>query len=64
MKFVALKTEKQESVFVLHRMREQLVKMRTMRVNQLRELLYEFGISLPQGRIKERVRLVDEISLL
>ena len=36
MRFVALKTEEQQSVLTLHRMREQLVKMRTMQINQLR----------------------------
>jgi transposase len=64
MKFVALKTEEQQSVLVLHRMRQQLVKMRTMQVNQLRGLLYEFGVSLPQGRKKGLARLVEEIPLL
>ena len=49
MKFVAVKSEAQQSVLTLHRMREQLVKMRTMQVNQLRGLLYEFGAELPQG---------------
>ena len=33
MKFVALKSEEQQSVLALHRMREQLVKMRTMQIN-------------------------------
>ena len=47
MKFVAVKSEAQQSVLMLHRMREQLVKMRTMQVNQLRGLLYEFGPELP-----------------
>ena len=64
MKFVALKSEEQQSVLVLHRMREQLVKMRTMQVNQLRGLLYEFGISVPQGRKRGMARLVEEIPLI
>ncbi|MGQ7935475.1 IS110 family transposase [Paraburkholderia sp. D1E] len=34
----------------LHRMRQQLVRIRVMQVNQLRGLLYEFGVVLPQGR--------------
>lgn len=50
MRFVAVKSEGQQAVLMLHRMREQLVKMRTMQVNQLRGLLYEFGAELPAGR--------------
>lgn len=57
MRFVAVKSEGQQAVLMLHRMREQLVKIRTMQVNQLRGLLYEFGVELPKGRAKglERV---------
>ena len=50
MRFVAVKDEHQQAVLTLHRMREQLVKMRTMQINQLRGLLYEFGANLPKGR--------------
>lgn len=64
MKFVALKTEEQQSILTLHRMREQLVKMRTMQVNQLRGLLYEFGVDLPQGRQKGIARITEELARL
>jgi len=64
MKFVALKTEEQQSVLTLHRMREQLVKIRTMQINQLRGLLYEFGVDLPQGRQKGMARVAEELALL
>lgn len=50
MKFVAVKSEGQQAVLTLHRLREQLVKIRTMQTNQLRGLLYEFGADLPTGR--------------
>lgn len=50
MKFVAVKSEGQQAVLMLHRMREQRVKVRTMQSNQLRGLLYEFGADLPRGR--------------
>lgn len=50
MRFVAVKTEEQQAVLALHRMRQQLVRFRVMQVNQLHGLLYEFGIVLPQGR--------------
>lgn len=50
MRTVAIKTEEQQAVLGLHRIRSQLVKSRTAQVNQLRGLLYEFGITLRGGR--------------
>ncbi|SEC36906.1 transposase [Burkholderia sp. WP9] len=50
MRFVAVKTEDQQAMLALHRMRQQLVRFRVMQVNQMRGLLYEFGVILPQGR--------------
>jgi len=50
MRFVAVKSVDQQSVLALHRMREQLVKIRTMQINAIRGLLYEFGADIPQGR--------------
>ncbi len=64
MRFVAVKSEAQQSVLLLHRMREQLVKMRTMQVNQLRGLLYEFGAELPQGRQRGIERIGNELERL
>jgi transposase len=64
MKFVALKSEGQQGVLTLHRMREQLVKMRTMQVNQLRGLLYEFGAELPQGRQRAIERIPGALAKL
>ena len=52
MRFVAVKSEEQQSILSLHRIREQLIKIRTMQVNQIRGLLYEFCADLPQGRQK------------
>ena len=43
MRFVTVKSVEQQSVLALHRMREQLVKIRTMQINAIRGLLYEFG---------------------
>jgi transposase len=42
-KAVAVKTESQQAVLALHRMRQQLVKFRTMQINSLRGLLTEYG---------------------
>jgi len=49
MRFVALKSEEQQAVLSLHRLRAQLVKMRTMQANQIRSLLYEFGVIVPRS---------------
>jgi len=47
---VAVKSEEQQAMLGLHRMREQLVKFRTMQVNQVRGLLNEFGFVFRNGR--------------
>lgn len=64
MKFVAVKSEGQQSVLLLHRMRSQLVKIRTMQVLQMRGLLYEFGADLPQGRQRGMERIPAELERL
>lgn len=48
-KDVAIKTEAQQAVLALHRMRQQLVKFRTMRINSLRGLLTEYGEVMGRG---------------
>src|SRR3984893_7484200 len=49
-KAVAVKSEEQQAVLALHRMRQQLVKFRTAQINGLRGLLTEYGEVMPQGR--------------
>jgi transposase len=49
-KGVAVKTETQQAVLALHRMRQQLVKFRTMQTNGLRGLLTEYGEVMAKGR--------------
>ena len=49
-KGVAVKSEQQQGVLALHRMRQQLVKFRTAQINGLRGLLTEYGEVMPQGR--------------
>ena len=49
-KVVAVKSEEQQAVLALHRMRAQLVKFRTAQINGLRGLLTEYGEVMPQGR--------------
>lgn len=47
--FVAVKSETQQAILALHRLRAQLLKFRIMQTNALRGLLYEFGEVLPAG---------------
>ena len=49
-KTVAVKSEEQQAVLALHRMRQQLVKFRTAQINGLRGLLTEYGEVMPRGR--------------
>ncbi|HKR42691.1 MAG TPA: IS110 family transposase [Paraburkholderia sp.] len=49
-KAVAVKTEAQQAVLALHRMRQQLVKFRTMQINGLRGLLTEYGEVMGKSR--------------
>jgi transposase len=49
MRFVAVKSEEQQAVLSLHRIRQQFVKIRTMQAHQVRGLLYEFGVVVPKG---------------
>jgi transposase len=46
-KWVVVKSEASQAVLALHRMRRQLQDMRRMQSNQLKALLYEFGIVAP-----------------
>ena len=49
-KMVAIKSEEQQAVLAMHRMRQQLVKFRTAQINGLRGLLTEYGEVMPQSR--------------
>lgn len=49
-KEIAVKTEEQQSILVLHRTRLQLVKFRTAQINTLHGTLLEFGESVHKGR--------------
>lgn len=46
---IAIKSEQQQAILALHRMRQGLVKMRIMQTNALRGLLTEYGEVMPQG---------------
>ena len=49
MRFVAVKSEEQQAVLMVHRARELMVENRTAQVNQIRGLLAEFGLVVPEG---------------
>jgi transposase len=49
MRFVPVKTAEQQAILALHRARQGYVKARTAQANQIRGLLAEFGITIPQG---------------
>ena len=49
MRFVPIKNGEQQAVLALHRARQGFVKARTAQANQIRGLLAEFGIVIPQG---------------
>jgi transposase len=49
MRFVAVKSEERQAVLSLHRIRTQVVKVRTMQADQIRSLIYEFGVVVPKG---------------
>jgi transposase len=49
MRFVPIKNGEQQAVLSLHRARQGFVKARTAQANQIRGLLAEYGIVIPQG---------------
>ncbi|ECD6404101.1 IS110 family transposase, partial [Salmonella enterica subsp. enterica serovar Java] len=49
-KSVAVKTEEQQAVLAMHKIRHQMVKYRTAQINGLHGLLLEFGETVRKGR--------------
>ena len=49
MRFVPVKTPDQQAVLSLHRARYGFVRQRTAQANQIRGLLAEYGVAIPQG---------------
>jgi transposase len=64
MRFVAVKSEAQQAVLTLHRVRQQLVKMRRMQINQIHGLLYEFGAAVHRGSqgMEDAARTLTELA--
>jgi transposase len=49
MRFVPIKTVERQAILAVHRARQGFVKARTAQANQIRGLLAEYGIVIPQG---------------
>jgi transposase len=67
MRFVAVKSEQQQAVLSLHRLRAQWVGIRTQQANQIRGLLFEFGVVVPLGwrsLLKAVPQLTDAVPTL
>ncbi len=62
MRFVAVKSAEQQSVLMLHRTRELLVRQRTMLVNAIRAHMAEFGIVVRTGlpQVKELLAVISD----
>lgn len=62
MKFVPIKKIEQQDILLLHRARELIIKQRTAQANQIRGLLAEYGIVIPQGinNVKMLLEMLDE----
>jgi transposase len=61
MRFVPIKRVEQQDLQALHRIRERLIKARTALVNEIRGLLNEYGMVLPQSITKFRALIVDKL---
>ena len=64
MRFVPVKSETQQSVLMLHRARELLVRQRIALINALRGHLAEFGVVAPQGahHVGGLIALLEDVS--
>jgi len=64
MRFVPVRSEANQAALVLHKVRDHLVKQRTMLVNMLRSHMAEFGIVAPKGiwRISDLREIIGDES--
>ena len=64
MRFVATKTEEQQSCLTLHRTRHLFIRQQTSVINIIRALLAEFGIVAPTGRsgVEQLLRVAADAS--
>jgi len=59
MRFVPVKSVKSQEIQTLHRARSRAVANRTAQANQIRGILLEYGITIPQGMRRLRERLPE-----
>jgi transposase len=59
MRFVPIKSIEQQAILSVHRVRQGFVKARTAQANQIRGLLGEFGLVIPQGIINVSKRVPE-----
>ena len=59
MRFVPIKQIEQQDILLIHRCRELLMKQKTALSNQIRGLLAEYGIVIPQGM--SQIKILPEI---
>jgi transposase len=60
MRFVPVKSVEQQSMLVVHRLREGFKEDRTACINRIRGLLLEFGIAIPKG-VRPLELLLDDV---
>jgi transposase len=61
---VVIKSEEQQAILALHRMRQQLVKFRTAQINGLRGLLTEYGEIMAKGKSSLTKGLAEALARL
>ena len=61
LKPVPIKSEHQQAIQGLHRVRQQWIGTRTARINTVRGLMAEYGVSLPRGISRIEQRLNDHL---
>ena len=59
MRFVPVKSLEQQDILSIHRIRQRLVRNRTALANEIRGLLHEFGLTIPQGINKIITKLTE-----
>jgi transposase len=62
MRFVPVKTIEQQDMLMIHRARELAIKQRTAQGNQIRGLLNEYGVIIPEGvsQLNKLMQIIEE----
>lgn len=61
MRFVATKETWQQDILSLHRIRCRLVSNQTALMNEMRSLLYEYGMTIPKGKASLKNQLIEKL---